>query len=201
MDVLYQDACMCFCVCGVFVCVMRRELQSLFVWVILYNILCSWHKRKLGCCGYFMSWCWCLDERVCLDLISPCCYELAYMLCPTAVGGYGMNTRHGWVRFLLDLLFPFLFIFCLFFFWWQWLTGQFGDVWLFIISEGVSGLELKSFILDWFSRFFFFFFYHMTFTLCQSVNTPSLSHGVFIHIYTLRVALCERLHVAGKDNL
>lgn len=38
MDVLYQDACMCFCVCGVFACVMRRKLQSLVVWVILYNI-------------------------------------------------------------------------------------------------------------------------------------------------------------------
>lgn len=65
--------------------------------------------------------------------------------------------------------------------WSQWLTEQFGDVWLFIISGGVSGLELKSFILDWFSRSLFFFFYHLTFTLCQSVNTPCLNHGVFAY--------------------
>lgn len=61
--------------------------------------------------------------------------------------------------------------------WLLWLTRQFGDVWLFIISEGVSDLELKSFILDWFSRSFFFL-YHMTFTLCLSVKLP-LSRSTF----------------------
>lgn len=54
-----------------------------------------------------------------------------------------------------------------------WLTRQFGDVWLFIISEGVSNLELKSFILDWFFPKFVFF---ITWPLhsCLSVNIPVL---------------------------
>lgn len=92
-----------------------------------------------------------------------------------AVGGYSMNTRHGWVRFLLDLLFPLLFIFC-HFCWLQWLTGQFGDVWLFIISEGVSGLELKSFILDWFSRSLFFLSLDLyTLPVCQHSYSESWS--------------------------
>lgn len=79
--------------------------------------------------------------------------------------------------------------------WLQWLTGQFGDVWLFIIFVGVSSSELKPFILDWFF-FLKFVFCHMTFIRCQFVNTPSLRHEVFaLHVQTLRVALCEWLHV------
>lgn len=38
-----------------------------------------------------------------------------------------------------------------YFSWLLWLTRQFGHVWLFIIFQGVSDLELKSFIVD---RFF-----------------------------------------------
>ena len=95
------------------------------------------------------------------------------------VGDYGMNTKHGWVRFLQDLLFPPLTYFLSF------LLVAVIDraIWrclAFIISEGVSDLELKSVILDWFSRRLFFF-YPMTFTLCQSVNTPGLNRAALAY--------------------
>lgn len=104
------------------------------------------------------------------------------MLCPTAVGGsWGLRYEHQSPIPPGSIIPPLI---CCHFCWLQWLTGQFGDVWFFIISEDVSGLELKSFILDWFSRsFVFFIFYHMTFTLCQPVNTPNLSHGGYAYLY------------------
>lgn len=37
----------------------------------------------------------------------------------------------------------------------------------------------------------------MTFTLYQSVNTPSLSLKLFTYVYTLRAIFCEWLHVTG----
>lgn len=142
--------------------------------------------------------------RVCPDLISTCYYKLAYVMSHCCWGGsYSVNIRHGSIQFLLGLLFPLLpvFIFC-HFCWLQWLTRQFGDVWLFIISEGVSGLELKSFILDWFSRSYLLFFF-----ITWPLHSASLSTLLFwvvecslIHVYTLRV-VCEWLRVTGTDSL
>lgn len=96
-----------------------------------------------------------------------------------------VNTRHGRVQFPLDLLFPLLpvFMFC-HFCWLLWLTRQFGDVWLFIISEGVTGTGIKIlyigliFLEGVFIYLFIYFSYPMTFTLYSlSVNRLILKLG------------------------
>lgn len=86
------------------------------------------------------SWCWCLKELVHIGYL--CVIISLFITCPTSFGS------------IIPCIFFFFFPchFC----WLWWLTGQFEDVRLFIISEGVSGLELKSFIVDWFSRSLFF---------------------------------------------
>lgn len=164
---------LCFSMC---VFVMRRKLQSLFtcstVWV---SLLYSRHKRHLGCFGYFTS---CVDVwmkefaqiwylHVIISWLI-CCVPLLF----GPVASYTLNTR---VQFLLDLLLPFLFIFCLF-------CPFCGcSDWQDNLEMSDFSPSLNPFILDWFSRSLVFFSYHTTFTLCQSVNTPSLSHRAFAY--------------------
>lgn len=105
--------------------------------------------------------------------------------------GYNRNTvviDSPWIYYS-----PLVFIYFCHFCWLPWLTRQFEDVWLFIISQVVSGLELKSFILDWF--FSKFVFYHMTFytqPVCQNCESES---------WSLSLSTPSELLGSGTDNL
>lgn len=76
------------------------------------------------------------------------------IICQSAVLGEGSSVQ----------LLPVLPVF----FWLLWLTRQFGHVWLFIIFQGVSDLELKSLIVDWFFYNFLPLFFLITWPLLST---------------------------------
>lgn len=74
------------------------------------SMIFSHHRENRGLSCIFRTLVLVFGQIWCLHVIINlfiCCVPLLLRL----VGGSGMNTRHGWVWFPLDPLFPFLFIF------------------------------------------------------------------------------------------